>query len=249
MQARDLSRFIQRWHRTTPKDVFSLTPAENQQAIVRDGVPALISAKRNVVFLRPVAPKQESHERPRFVVALFNKSKSPATFSVSDIRVTSSRPRETQIKVYTHSELADEVERARNTQLALGILSGAAGAVSAASAGNSYTTGSFAQTSRYGTSYGTYSSQTYSPALTQAALDANNQATLSNLAGIEAQAQSKLSELQATIIKDHTLMPGEWHGAVIVLAQPEMGDAGAEYRISLRFDGEEHTFAVNQRGA
>ena len=140
------------------------------------------------------------------------------------------------------------VETARSTQLALGIVAGALGAYSAASAGYSQTTGTYTSAGPHGTRYGTYSQTTYNPALAQAAADANARQTAGNLAAIEDQAQAKLGELQATIIKDHTLMPGEWHGGVVVIDTPEKSDAGAaEYEISLAFDGETHTFVVNQQ--
>jgi hypothetical protein len=68
------------------------------------------------------------------------------------------------------------------------------------------------------------------------------------MAAIEDQVQRKLGELQATVIKDHTLMPGEWHGGVIVIDPPGKTDGGAaEYSISLTFAGETHTFLVNQQ--
>jgi len=233
---------------SAPKDVYSLRPSNNQQAVVRDGVPALVSSRKHIVFLRPLASHQLSHDRPRFVVALLNRGKGAATLKVSDIVVESSQPRRAKMRVYTHTELAQEVETQRNTKLVLGAISAAAGAYSAAQSGYSHTTGSFSGTGSYGTSYGTYNATTYNPAVAQAAAEANAQRAANNMANIEAQAQGKLAELQATVIKDHTLMPGEWHGGLIVLAPPERGESeGAEYSISIMFDGEQHSFTVTQR--
>ena len=231
------------------KDSISLTAAPDQQSIVRDGVPALVSSKKNTVFLRPVEARQDSGGRPRFVIAMYNNGKAPATFKTSDMRVEMLQPRRADIKIYTHSELADEVETERNTRLFLAALSGAAGAVSAASAGTSYTTGSYGYHSPYGTGSGFYTASTYNPGIAQAAIYANNDRTASTMASIEANAQNALSGLKATILKDHTLMPGEWHGGVIVLDPPEMNQQGAEYQITLRLDGEDHLFTVNQRGS
>ncbi|HWB47051.1 MAG TPA: hypothetical protein VG900_16585 [Hyphomicrobiaceae bacterium] len=232
---------------SAPKDIVSLTPIADQQAITRDGVPALVSTKRNVVFLRPVASQQGSSERPRFVVALLNRGKSPATFRVADIDVQSTQPRKAKVKVYTHAELAQEVEERRNTALFMNALSGVAGAISASQAGYTHTTGSITASSPYGMAYGTYSGTTYNPAVAQAAANANAQNTAANMSMIEGQAQRMLSQLQATIIKDHTLMPGEWHGGVIVLGVPEKQASGtATYVITLGFDGEQHSFAVSQ---
>jgi hypothetical protein len=130
----------------------------------------------------------------------------------------------------------------------LSALSGAAGAYSAAQSGYSETTGSFTRNSPYGTSYGSYSTTTYIPALAQAAIDASEDRTASSMAVIEGQAQDKLHELQATILKDHTVMPDEWHGGMIVFDAPAKADTGvAEYTITLRFDGEEHSFSITQQ--
>ena len=230
------------------KDVISLAAAPDQQSIVRDGVPALVSSKKNAVFLRPIDARQESGGRPKFVVAMFNRGNAPATFKTSDMQVEMLRPRHAHIKVYTHAELADEVETERNTRLFLAALSGAAGAMSAASAGTTHTHGSYGYHSPYGAGSGYYTASTYNPGLAQAAIDANNDRTLDSMASIEAGAQNALTNLKATILKDHTLMPGEWHGGMIVLDPPEMGKQGAEYQITLRFDGEEHVFSVNQHG-
>ena len=231
-----------------PRDDFSLRPSAGQQALVREGVPALLSSKRNTVFLRPLAPQQEANGRPRFVIAMLNRGKAPATFNVSSIAVSSLTPRKAKLRVYTHAELTEEVESERKTRLALGVIAGALGAVSAAQAGYSQTTGTYSSYGPYGPRYGTYTQTTYNPAIAQAAADANAQRTAGNLAAIEEQAQAKLAELQATIIKDHTLMPGEWHGGVIVIDPPEKSEAGsADYSISLTFDGETHTFLVNQK--
>lgn len=231
------------------KDIISLAAAPNQQAIVRDGVPALISSKKHSIFLRPVDARQEAGGRPKFVIAMLNRSNTPATFSMSEVQVEMLRPRHANIKVYNHAELADEVETQRNTRLFLTALSGVAGAMSAASAGTTHTRGSYSYNSPYGSGSGYYTGSTYNPGLAQAAIDANNDRTLRNMTSIEADAQDALANLQATILKDHTLMPGEWHGGIIVLDPPEMGEQGAEYRITLRFDGEEHVFSVSQRGA
>ena len=72
---------------SAPRDVYSLKPSNNQQAVVRDGVPALVSSWKNVVFLRPLASHQVSYGRPHFVVALLNRGKGAATLKVSDIVV------------------------------------------------------------------------------------------------------------------------------------------------------------------
>ena len=59
---------------------------------IRDGVPALVSSRKNVVFRRPLTSHQVSYDRPRFVVALLNQGKAAAILKVSDIVVESTRP-------------------------------------------------------------------------------------------------------------------------------------------------------------
>jgi hypothetical protein len=53
-------------------------------------------------------------------------------------------------------------------------------------------------------------------------------------------------QLQRTILKDNTVMPGEWVGGTIILASPTQGDVGASYSIVVAFGGEEHEFTVAQ---
>jgi hypothetical protein len=166
---------------------------------------------------------------------------------MAGVVVETTKPRKAKLRIYTHQELAAEVESQRNAQLFVSALAGAAGAVSASQAGYGHTTGSFTRTSPYGTSYGTYSATTYNPAVAQAAANANADRTVANMAAIEGQAQDMLHQLQASIIKDHTLMPGEWHGGVLVVDAPDKGEAGAEYNITLQFDGEVHSFQVSQK--
>jgi hypothetical protein len=56
-----------------------------------------------------------------------------------------------------------------------------------------------------------------------------------------------LTRLNETILKDHTVMPGEWYGGIIVLDVPQKDQSGnAEYTLTLPFGGEVHEFRVRQ---
>ena len=168
---------------------------------------------------------------------------------LADIDAASVKPTKQKLHIFNHAELVDEVESRRRTAMVLTAISGAAGAMSASQAGYSQTTGSYTRSSAYGNSSGTYTATTYNPAMAQAAADANSYRTASNMASIEDQAQLALSRLQNDIIKDHTLMPGEWHGGVLVLDAPEKSQSNAaEYAITIRYDGEEHAFSVIPSG-
>lgn len=228
-----------------PTDLVQLTAASGQQSIVRDGVPSLISEKRHVVMLRPVAHVQGSNSRPRFVIAALNRSKQPVTMTTSDIIASrSAGAKRVAIRVYRYDELVKEAEDEKNAKLTLALLSGVAGAMSATNAGYTQTSGSVHGNNGY---YGSYNATTYNPALAQMAANQNADRTADNVAGIQASGDAQLSMLQGTILKDHTLMPGEWHGGVIVLDVPEKDSANkAEYSIYVRVDGEDHEFKVTQ---
>src|SRR5665213_2748664 len=61
----------------------------DQQALVRDGQPALISTQPNsLVMIQPAQRQFETGGRPTFVVAIHNLTKAPLDFAVRDIRAT-----------------------------------------------------------------------------------------------------------------------------------------------------------------
>jgi len=94
---------------------------------------------------------------------------------------------------------------------------------------------------------GTYAATTYDPARAYAAQSLNNAQTAANFAATEAQGQQRLGELQNTILKDNTVLPGEWIGGIVVLDRPaKAADGVARYQIDILFGDEVHSFAVNQ---
>lgn len=224
----------------SPKDNFTLAPAKGQQATISHGTPSLMSEKRHVMYLRPQAAEQASGVRPGFVVAIMNRSKKPVTLTVASITAASVRPKRTALRVFSQSELTDEIESRRNAAMVVSALAGVTGAISAANSGYSTTTG-------YSGRSGPFTATTYNPAAAQVAAQANIDRTAVTMATIDAQASDALARLQGEVIKDHTLMPGEWHGGLVVLDNPTRTEAGvAEYEISITFDGEQHTFNVVQ---
>lgn len=220
-----------------------LTASDGQKELVRDGTPSLISEKQHVVLLRPVANRQERSGRPRFVLAVLNRGKAPLTVHVRDVSARNANGKFESIRIYTYEELTAEVENKKKVALALAIIGGAAGAYSASQAGYSHTTGSI-----YGNGYSQgFSATTYNAAAAQYAADRNAAITGSNIANIQASGELQLAQLQETILKDHTLMPGEWHGGVIVLDPPGRIEKGAQYVIDVTIDGEVHSFQVGQQ--
>ncbi|MET1046371.1 MAG: hypothetical protein ABWX70_06665, partial [Hyphomicrobium sp.] len=60
----------------------------NQQALMRDGLPALVSRQKNtVVLVRPAARQLQANGRPVFVVGINNLSTGPLEFRVGQVEI------------------------------------------------------------------------------------------------------------------------------------------------------------------
>jgi hypothetical protein len=62
-----------------------LAAAPGQESIVRDGVPALISSKQNVVMIKPNNQILKGNARPAFTVVVRNQGQKPVTLSEENI--------------------------------------------------------------------------------------------------------------------------------------------------------------------
>ena len=61
----------------------------NQQTMMRDGQPALVSRQKNsIVLIRPASRQLQTNGRPVFVVGINNLSKTPQEFRVSQVEAT-----------------------------------------------------------------------------------------------------------------------------------------------------------------
>jgi hypothetical protein len=203
-------------------------------------------------MLRPAAANIPRGERPAFVIAVYNGTNRPTELRVADITaVETGLTSQASIHVFTYEELVAETRR-RQAWAAVGAaVAGAAGAYGAANAGYSHTyvsySGRVSGPYSSATMSGNYSSTTYDAGRAYAAQSLNNAQTAANLAAIQAQGQQRLTELQTTILKDNTVLPGEWMGGIVVLDRPENAPDGVKrYRIDVRFGNEVHSFAVNQ---
>jgi hypothetical protein len=183
-------------------------PRPDQQALVRDGQSALVSRRKNsIVLIRPAAREFRTGARPVFVVGINNLSKGPLEFRVADIDATQSINGEVaQLKVITYEDLKQEE---RNRQVASAILVGLAAGANAAAASQA---GYYHSNSTVYGPRGTYNVSTtgYSPA---AAAIAQSNAAATNEAMISAtieQGQANLANLERSVMKDNTLLPGEW---------------------------------------
>jgi hypothetical protein len=214
------------------------TSNPQQQAMMRDGQPAIISRQKNsVVLVRPASRQLQANGRPVFVVGITNLSRGPIDFRVAEVeanqRVGAS---EYPMQVVTFEMLQQEE---KNRQVAAAILTGVAGAASAYGASQA----------GYG-SYTTPSGRTgtfYSP--TAAAIAQNNAAVQNEamFAATVETGQRNMAVLEQSVIKDNTLMPGEWYGGQLHLAPPsDQGSGKKTYSIVIKVGSDIHVIEVAQ---
>jgi hypothetical protein len=82
--------------------------------------------------------------------------------------------------------------------------------MSASQAGYVHTTGNINAYGTYGSAYGTYSATTYDPLRAQLAQQSANAQTANDVAALRQQSEANLVSLQQTMLKDNTILPGEW---------------------------------------
>ena len=209
-----------------------------QQAMVRDGQPALVSRQKSpLVLVRPSARQLQANGRPVFVVGINNFGKQPVDFQVAQVEATQHvGASDYAMQIVTFEMLAQEE---KNRQVAAAILTGVAGAANAYSA------------SRAG--YGTYTTPNgrtgtfYSPtaaAIAQGNAAAQNEAIFA--ATVET-GQRNMAVLEQSVIKDNNLMPGEWYGGQLHLAPPTDQAGGQKtYTIIITVGSDRHVVDVSQ---
>ncbi len=209
-----------------------------QQAMMRDGQPALVSRqKSSIVLVRPAARQLQANGRPVFVVGINNFGKQPVDFRVAQVEATQHvGASDYGMQVVTFEMLAQEE---KNRQVAAAIFTGLA------VAGNAYS----ASRAGYG-SYTTPSGRTgtfYSPT---AAAIAQNNASFQNEAMVATTietGQRNMAVLEQAVIKDNTLMPGEWYGGQLHLAPPTDQAGGQKtYTIVITVGSDRHVVDVAQ---
>ncbi len=224
-----------------------LSAAPGQDSIVRDGVPALISKKRNIVMLKPNTQVLKGNARPAFTVVVRNHGTEPVTLSEASITAIQKGAKHQTLKVYRYAELVAEEETKQAVAAFGAALAGAGRAMSASQAGYVHTTGNINTYGSYGSAYGTYSATTYDPLRAQIAQQSANAQTTNDFARLRAEGEQNLTNLQQTILKDNTVLPGEWYGGTIILQPPtRASDSPTGYAILVEFDGELHEFNVSQ---
>ena len=228
-------------------EVATFQAQSGQEALVRDGQAALVSrGKNSLVIIRPAARQFASSGRPVFVVGINNIGPTPLQFRIADIEATQTvNGQLAGLKVITFEEL---VQEEHNRQVAAAILTGVAAGANAYSASQA---GRYNSTSTVNTPHGTYQVNTvgYSPtanAIAQANASAQNEAMIS--ATIE-QGQQNLANLERGVIKDDTIMPGEWYGGTLhlqPLASSEANGVPRTYSITLLVGQDRHVVDIVQ---
>ena len=230
-------------------EVANFQARPGQEAIVRDGRPALVSrAPNSLVIVAPASRQFVANGRPVFVVGIYNLSRAPLQFRVADIEATQTiNGQVALLKVIPYEEL---VQEEKNRQVARALLTGVAAAANSYSASQA---GYYNSTSTVYSPRGSYLVQTtgYSPtanAIAQDRASAQNEAMIS--ATIQ-QGQQNLATLERAVIKDDTLMPGEWYGGQLHL-QPlasTTNGAAKSYSISLLVGQDRHMIDIVQAPA
>jgi hypothetical protein len=172
--------------------------------------------------------------------------KSASSIRVGDIQATQSINGEVaQLKVITYEELAQEE---RNRQIASAILVGLAAGANAAAASQA---GYYHSTSTVVGPRGvaTVNTTGYSPT---AAAIAQSNAAVQNEAMISAtieQGQANLANLERSVMKDNTLLPGEWYGGQLHLQPLAQSSEAKSYKIILMVGADRHDIEIEQASA
>ena len=180
-----------------------------------------------------------------FVVGINNISPKPVNFLVAQVEASQMVGEQAfAMQVITYEAL---VQEEKNRQVGRAILAGVvagANAYGASQSGyGSYRSTTHTPRGSY-TTTGTYFSPTAN-AIAQNRAAAQNEAMIS--ATIE-QGQANLATLEQSVVKDNTLMPGEWYGGQLHLAPPVDGAGGASknYVLTLMVGHDRHVIDVSQ---
>ena len=221
-------------------------PSAGQQAMIRDGNPGIVSTKKNsIVIARPASRQFQIGGRPVFVIGIFNRSNAPQDFRVANVQVAQVVNGESvPIKVITYEMLVQE-EHSRQVFAAV-----ATGLAAGANAYSASRAGYYNANSTVYTPHGTYQVSTtgYSPtaaAIAQSNASAQNDAMIA--ATVE-RGQQNLATLERAVIKDNTLMPGEWYGGQLHLSPLASSEGAKTYSISVTVGTDRHDITVVQGG-
>jgi hypothetical protein len=227
-------------------DVVSYKPSATQQPIIRDGVEALISNQpKSVVMLRPSGRGVEPGKRAVYVVAVQNLSSKPINLRVADIQVvqTKNGQHARALPIKTYEQLAKE-EKTRQVIGAIGLgLSAASTTAAANNAGYGTAHGTATTYGPYGTYKTNASMSYYDPAARQLALAQANAQNNQNFQNFATRSEANMAALEMDVLKDNTVMPGEWIGGTVTFEAPrkEFADGKSKsYSIAVKVGEETH---------
>jgi hypothetical protein len=223
---------------TNSETVSFRTSNPQQQAMMRDGQPALVSRQRSsVVLVRSASRQLQANGRPVFVIGINNLSKGPVDFRVAQVEaIQHVGASDYGMQIVTFEMLQQEE---KNRQVAMAILTGVAAGANAYSASRA----GYGSYTAPGGRTGTFYSPT-AAAIAQGNAAAQNEAMFA--ATIE-NGQRNMAQLEQAVIKDNTLMPGEWYGGQLHLAPPTDQAGGQKtYTIIITVGNERHVVEVAQ---
>lgn len=220
-------------------------PIGGQEAIVRDGNPALLSKKpHSIVLVRPAKREFQIGSRPVYVVGVMNAGPSSVLLTTKNITVQQTRDGApiADLKVMTYEELVNE-EKTRQvvTAVLVGVAAGA-NAYSASRAGYYNSSGTI-YTPRGPASFRVSGYDPTAAAIAQTSASIENAAMINN--AVET-GQRNMAALEEQVLKDNTVMPGEWVGGQVHFAPPANDPAGKNYRISITVGSDVHEIDVSQ---
>ncbi len=192
---------------------------DNQQVLLRDGHQHMVSRSKNsVVGIRPSTRQIQANARPVYILNIQNTSRQPINFIVANVRVEQ-LVSGNRMPLQVLSHSELDAEE-KNRQTARMVL---AAVVAGANA--------------YGNANRGYWAQAHARA--------ENERLIENVA---VTGQQNLAALEALVIKDHTLLPGEHYGGQLHISPPEAQSGSKNYVISIVVGDETHEFRVTQAG-
>lgn len=223
-------------------------PSLGQETIVRDGNPALISKKpHSIVLVRPAKREFQVGSRPVYVVGVMNAGASSVLLSTKNITVQQTRNGEpvADLKVLTYEDLVNE-EKTRQVVAAVLVGVAAAGNAYGASRAGYYNANGTVYTPRGAASFRVSGYDPTAAAIAQTNASIENAAMISN--AVET-GQRNMAALEQQVLKDNTVMPGEWVGGQVQFASPANDPEGKAYRITIAIGSDVHEIDVSQQGA
>ena len=203
----------------------SFVALKGQEVIIRDGRSGLMShGSRTDVVVSPASRAVNPGQRPVLVIGIRNNSGKPINFLMSGVTVRQTVNGQVVrvLPVKTYEQLVKE-EQTR--QIVGAILLGAAAGANSYSAANRY-------------------NSPIANSIASAHADHQNAAMIGNAA---AQGSFNFAALEASAIKDNTIMPGETYGGLLYFDPPQdAGSASKTYSVVVQMEGDAHEISVTQ---